>query len=86
MRLVNYLDELNWTQVRLWKESGVSSSTIQRLQKGHPIQREKAEAICKTLSNALGRQIRVVDIDEITVASTERPERRKQKPEENGTK
>lgn len=85
MRLVNYLDELNWTKNRLDDESGVSISTIQRMLQGHPIQRKTADAICETLTRALGRQIRVNDVDEIKVVSTERPERRKQKSEEPET-
>jgi hypothetical protein len=52
---------------------------------GETIQREKAEKICKTLSAALGRTIRLQDVDEIHLQSIERPERRKSaKPEQDG--
>jgi DNA-binding Xre family transcriptional regulator len=82
MKLVNYLDELNWTKKRLDTESGISITTIQRMLQGHPVQRETADAICDTLTRALGRTIKINDVDEITVVSTERPKRKKHNTEE----
>lgn len=80
MRLVTYLDELNWTQTRLHDESGLSSSTIQRIMQGKgTVQRKNAEILCATLSRALHREIRIQDIDELQTASAERPERRKRR-------
>lgn len=77
MKLVSYLDELGWTQSRLWKESNVSLSTIRRILMGEDIQRQTGEQICAALTKALGRTIRLQDVDEIHLQSTERPERRK---------
>ena len=85
MRLISYLDELGWTQTRLSKESGISSSTIRRILMEETIQRKVGEQICKTLSTALGRTIRLQDVNEIHLQEAERPERRKRnQPPENG--
>jgi predicted transcriptional regulator len=77
VKLISFLDELGWTQTRLSQESRVSSSTIRRILMGEDIQRQIAEDICKTLTRALGRTIRLQDVDEIHLQSAERPERRK---------
>ena len=80
MRLITYLDELNWTQTRLVKESGISATTIQRIIKGEAtLQRKNAEILCATLTRALHRDIHPQDVDEIQTAKAERPERRKPK-------
>lgn len=77
MKLISYLDELGWTQNRLSNESKVSSSTIRRILNEEVTQRQIGEKICKTLSTALGRTIRLQDVDEIHLQAAERPERRK---------
>lgn len=80
VKLTTYLDELNWTQTRLAQESKVSVSTIGRLIQGeHEMQRNSADKICATLSQALGRTIKLGDVDEISVLASARPERRKKK-------
>jgi plasmid maintenance system antidote protein VapI len=81
MRLVNFLDELNWTQTRLAEEAHVSISTVSRVVQSQTISRQNADKICKALTTALQRPIRLQDIDEIHTPRVERPERRKGPPE-----
>lgn len=78
MRLIDYLDELGWTQSRFSQESRVSPTTLRRILQGTTIQRQTAEDICKTLSTALGRPIKIRDVNELHIQAAERPERRKQ--------
>lgn len=82
MRIIDYLDALNWTQNRLSQEAHVSTSTVQRLVQAKPISRQNAEKICEALSNALHYSVAVHDINEIHVIRAERPERRKQRSQE----
>ena len=65
MKLEHYLDELNWTQTRLAQEAKVPVSTVSRLIQEQTISRINADKICETLTKALGRQIRTVNIDEL---------------------
>ncbi len=79
MRLVYYLDCLNWTQTRLAKEAKVSISTVARLMQEKTISRQNAEKICEALTKAIQQPITPHDVDEIHVPASERPERRKQR-------
>jgi transcriptional regulator with XRE-family HTH domain len=84
MRIIDYLDALNWTQTRLSIEAKVSISTVQRLVQGKTINRLNADKICDTLTHALGYQVTLHDINELHRTRAERPERRKHKEEEEG--
>jgi hypothetical protein len=84
MRLVDYLDTLNWTQTDLAKEANVSTSTVKRALKSDTISRKKANAICATLSKALDRHITFSDVNELQNhrPPVERGPRKKPPPEE----
>lgn len=82
MRIIDYLDNLNWTQTRLSQEAHVSTSTVQRLVQAKPISRQNANKICAALTQALGYPVALHDVNEIHVTRAERPERRKHKEEE----
>lgn len=77
MRIIDFLDNLNWTQSRLAQEAHVSTSTVQRLVGAKSISRQNAEKICNTLTNALGYTVSIHDINEMQVSAAERPQRRK---------
>lgn len=77
MRIIDYLDTLNWTQTRLAAEAHVSTSTIQRLVQAKPITRVNADKICATLTLAMGYTVTLHDINELHRTRAERPERRK---------
>jgi len=79
MRLVHYLDRLNWTQTRLAKEAKISVSTVSRVLQKKTISRKNADKICKTLTKALQQPITPHDVDDIHVPAFEQPERRKQR-------
>lgn len=81
MRLIDYLDSLNWTQQRLAQEAGISISTVQRVVQAKTISRQNANQICTALSKALQIPVEPHDINEIHVLRAERPERRKHKEE-----
>lgn len=82
MRIIDYLDALNWTQTRLSIEAKVSVSTVQRLVQGKTINRLNADKICDTLTEALGYKVSLHDVNEMHRTRAERPERRKHKEEE----
>lgn len=82
MRIIDYLDNLNWTQTRLSIEAKVSASTVQRLVQGKSISRQNADKICDALTLAMGHKVSLHDVNEIHVTRAERPERRKHKEEE----
>jgi transcriptional regulator with XRE-family HTH domain len=82
MRIIDYLDALNWSQTRLSQEAKVSVSTVQRVVQAKPISRLNAEKICEALSRGLQIPVEPHDINEIHVTRAERPERRKHKEEE----
>lgn len=84
MRIIDYLDRLNWTQTRLSQEAHVSTSTVQRLVQAKSISRQNADKICDTLSRALGYKVELHDVNEVHVIRAERPERRKQPPTSQG--
>jgi predicted DNA-binding protein (UPF0251 family) len=65
MRLVDYLDTLNWTQTRLAKEADISTSTVKRALNSQAISRDNAIAICEALSRALKRPITIADMNEL---------------------
>lgn len=79
MRLIDFLNSLNWTQTRLSQEAHVSIATVQRLVQEKPISRINADKICDTLSEAMKMEIKIHDINEMSVIPSERPERRKHK-------
>lgn len=81
MRIIDYLDSLNWTQQKLAQEAGVSISTVQRVIQSKTISRQNANLICEALSKAMQIPIGPHDINEIHVLRAERPERRKHKEE-----
>lgn len=84
MRIIDYLNALNWTQQRLAQEAHVSISTVQRVVQAKTISRQNADKICEALSNGLHIPVLPRDINEIHTTRAERPERRKHKegPEE----
>jgi DNA-binding Xre family transcriptional regulator len=83
MRIIDYLDALNWTQNRLSQEAHVSISTIQRLVQAKPISRVNVDKICATLTQAMGYTVTLHDINELNRTRAERPERRKQYKQEH---
>ena len=85
MRIIDYLDTLNWTQNRLAQEAHVSISTVQRLVQAKTISRANIDNICAALSQALGYAVTWHDINEVNRTRAERPERRKHKEEGPGS-
>ena len=65
MRLVDYLDKLNWTQTKLADEADVSTSTVKRALTAKSISRDNANAICIALSRGLKREITIEDVNEL---------------------
>jgi DNA-binding Xre family transcriptional regulator len=65
MRLVDYLDTLNWTQTKLADEADISTSTVKRALTSQTISRDNANAICAALSRALKRTITIADVNEL---------------------
>lgn len=81
MRLIDYLNTLNWTQTRLAEEARISVSTVGRVIQEKTVSRKNADDICAALSRGMGRTIHLTDVNEIHVTRAERPERRKVKRE-----
>jgi DNA-binding Xre family transcriptional regulator len=65
MRLIDYLDKLNWTQTRLADEADISTSTVKRALDANSINRDSANAICIALSRGLKREITIEDVNEL---------------------
>ena len=65
MRLIDYLDKLNWTQTRLGDEADISTSTVKRALDAKGISRDSANAICIALSRGLKREINIEDVNEL---------------------
>lgn len=82
MRLVDYLNKLNWTQTRLGDEADISTSTIKRALDGKVVNRDSANAICIALSRGLKREITIDDVNELQ--GNQRPVERGPRRKKNG--
>ncbi len=84
MRLVDYLDTLNWTQTDLADQADVSPSTVKRVLKGQTVSRKNATAICEALTKAMKREIAIKDVNELHTPAVERgPRPRRERPVED---
>jgi DNA-binding XRE family transcriptional regulator len=67
MTLAEYRSLLSWSQAELARQAGLNNQTISNAERGEPISGKTAQAICKALTDGLGRQILAKDIDDLNV-------------------
>jgi transcriptional regulator with XRE-family HTH domain len=79
MRLIDYLNTLEWSQADLAKHAGVSPTTVSRVLNEGTISRRSARAICIALSNAMDKRITNLDINELKMSDVRRPRKKKRR-------
>ena len=67
MTLVEYRNLLSWSQAELARQAGLNNQTVSNAERGESISGKTAQAICKALTDGLGRQILAKDIDGLNV-------------------
>lgn len=77
MRLVDYLDSLNWTQTDLAREADISTSTVKRALKAETVSRKNATAICIALTRGMKRPVEMKDVNELHTPKVERGPRKR---------
>ena len=65
--LKEYRLEAGYSYAELSRRANVSEPTVRRAENGDPVQEVKAAQIAKALSEALGRVIRIQDIDGLNI-------------------
>ncbi len=65
--LKEYRIEANLTLSQLGRLANIATSTVSRAEEGNPVQELKALAIARALSKALRRDIKVNDIQDLTI-------------------
>ena len=58
-----YRINLGWSFRKLAREAGISADIAKRAEVGKPIRPDTAKAIADAFSRALGREIKVLDIE-----------------------
>ena len=67
MTLEEYRNLLSWSQSELARRAGLNNQTVGSAERGETISGKTALAICRALSDALGRQIFAKDIEGLNV-------------------
>lgn len=67
MNLREYRAYLGWSAAELARRAGIDGQTVRRVERGEPTYLHTAGAIATALSKALGRTIRIEEIDGLNV-------------------
>ncbi|MGZ3948530.1 MAG: helix-turn-helix domain-containing protein [Flavisolibacter sp.] len=67
MRLTKYREQARLSISALARRADVDDKTVKRAERGEPVQRMKAIAIAQALSEALNRNIDLVDIEGLNI-------------------
>jgi DNA-binding XRE family transcriptional regulator len=68
MTIEEYRIQLAWPAAKLAREARISPQTLARMESGQPVQLYSAAAVAKALSEALGRQVTIKDLDGVNIA------------------
>lgn len=69
MTIEEYRILLAWSAAKLAREARISAQTLARMEEGQPVQLYSVAAVAKALSEALGRQISINDLDGVNIAN-----------------
>jgi transcriptional regulator with XRE-family HTH domain len=72
MRLVEYLNQLCWSQADLARKAGVSSNSVQRALDGQRLSRRVAAAIVTALGAGTGKALQVKDVSDLRIVTVRR--------------
>jgi DNA-binding XRE family transcriptional regulator len=67
MTIEQYRIQLAWPAARLAREAGISPQTLARMEEGKPVQLYSVAAVAKALTEALGRQISIEDLEGVNI-------------------
>lgn len=65
--ILDYRRELAWSQRELSRRARLDPNTVRKAENGEPVSSQSALAIAEALSEALGRQLQVRDIEGLNV-------------------
>lgn len=69
MTIEEYRIQLAWPAAKLAREAHISPQTLARMEDGQPVQLYSVAAVAKALSEALGRQVTINDLDGVNIAN-----------------
>jgi transcriptional regulator with XRE-family HTH domain len=67
MTLLEYRTHLGWSAEELARRAGLNAQTVRRIERGSPTFIHTAGAIAGALSQGMGREIRVQDIEGLSI-------------------
>ena len=68
MTVEEYRIKLGWPATELARRAGLSSRTIARIENGEPVYAHTLGAVARVLSEAMGREIGIDDLEGVKIA------------------